>query len=518
MNLAKVTILCSLLALSACSENNGVVTENGPLDDPANDPVTEAISLDPAQRPELTPLPDVSYDPSLEKPPSTGGVALDDAEVATSEGAGDGGTGGTTGGTGTGGSTTGGDTTGGTAGESAEVDGDIAGTPVPPGETTGGTSDEQFRAGTLTAADYDDQLNPHLYQRYASDFLQNNGGTLDVPYLDLSNRIPINVYSSMGDKYAGVTLRFLNAGIEFLTLVTPPSGTTYLYRDIDALPSEFTIEAYGVYDANVFATINLDQAMASAGINITMPEEPASFDQDFHEPPRLDIMFVIDTTGSMGDELGYLQTELSATIQSLPYDEGAINLGLTFYRDIGDEYVVRAHGFTADVHTMQRTLRAESYDGGGDYPEAMDQALHQAIDANWQADSTRILFLVADAPPHNDKMRDTWNAAVQARAKNIHIVPIAASGVGENAEYLMRSMAAFTNGRYAFLTDDSGYGNPHAEPTVDCYVVTHLNDLMERIMNSVITGTRDEPSDNDIIRRVGNYQHGVCEPEVQTQQ
>jgi len=495
MKITKITILCGVLTLSACSENNDGSTVNGPVE-----PITDAISLDHAPRPELTPLPDVTFDPSLTNQSGTDGDVAE-AELASSESA----DGGTTGGADAGGT--------GTTGDSTAVDSDVAGVPVPPGDTTSGTSDEQFRAGTLTAADYDDQLNPHLYQRYASDFLQNKGGILDVPYLDLSNRIPINVYSSMGEKYAGATLRFLNAGMEFLTLVTPPSGTTYLYRDIDSLPSEFTIEAYGIHDASVFAKINLDQAMTSAGINIRMPEEPASANQDFHEPQRLDIMFVIDTTGSMGDELGYLQTELSAIIQSLPFDERTLNLGLTFYRDIGDEYVVRAHGFTNDALTMQQTLRAESYDGGGDYPEAMDQALHQAIDANWQDGSARILFLVADAPPHNNKMRDTWNAAVQARARNIHIVPVAASGVGENAEYIMRSMAAFTNSRYAFLTDDSGFGNPHAEPTVDCYVVTHLNNLMGRIINSLSTGTRDEPSDNDIIRRVGDYQGGVCQPQ-----
>jgi len=82
----------------------------------------------------------------------------------------------------------------------------------------------------------------------------------------------------------------------------------------------------------------------------------------------------------------------------------------------------------------------------------------------------------------------------------------------------MRSIAAFTNSRYLFLTDDSGYGNPHAEPEVDCYVVTHLDNLMIRVMKSLLFGLRDEPSANDIIRYVGNYNRGVCLPNETIQQ
>jgi len=64
-----------------------------------------------------------------------------------------------------------------------------------------------------------------------------------------------------------------------------------------------------------------------------------------------------------------------------------------------------------------------------------------------------------------------------------------------------------------FLTDDSGYGNPHAEPDVDCYVVTQLNNLMIRVINSLVAGVRQEPTSNDIIRQVGNYNQGVCDPQ-----
>ena len=61
-----------------------------------------------------------------------------------------------------------------------------------------------------------------------------------------------------------------------------------------------------------------------------------------------------------------------------------------------------------------------------------------------------------------------------------------------------------------FLTDDSGIGLPHAEPTVDCYVVTRLDQLVERVMMSLITGARVEPEGEDVIRTIGNYRNGIC--------
>ncbi|MEM7258241.1 MAG: protease complex subunit PrcB family protein [Pseudomonadota bacterium] len=222
-------------------------------------------------------------------------------------------------------------------------------------------------------------------------------------------------------------------------------------------------------------------------------------------------MFVMDTTGSMGDELSFLQTELSDIINGLPLQQSNINVGLVFYRDYGDVYVTRAYEFSNDLNTVQLNLNQERAQGGGDYPEAMDQALSAAIGAQWRSNSRRILFLLADAPPHGDRMRATWRAAEQARLSNIHLIPVAASGVAEDAEYIMRSIAALTNSRYLFLTDDSGYGLPHATPDVDCYVVTSLRNSMIRAMNSLVTGNRIEPADNDIIRRVGNYNNGVCD-------
>ena len=103
-----------------------------------------------------------------------------------------------------------------------------------------------------------------------------------------------------------------------------------------------------------------------------------------------------------------------------------------------------------------------------------------------------------------------WQQALSLRARGVHVVPVAASGVADEAQYLMRSMAAVTQSRYLFLTDDSGVGLPHDEPDVPCYVVTRLDGLIERVVASLLVGHRVEPQPDAIIRRTGDYDRGVC--------
>jgi hypothetical protein len=140
----------------------------------------------------------------------------------------------------------------------------------------------------------------------------------------------------------------------------------------------------------------------------------------------------------------------------------------------------------------------------------MDEALARAVAQDWRPDAVRALLLVADAPPHGTNMARTWAVAEAARAKRIQIVPVAASGVDDLAEFAMRGMSALTQSRYIFLTDDSGIGNAHAEPAVDCYQVTRLDALVRRVLASLVSGRRVEASPGEVIRSVGNYRNGRC--------
>lgn len=208
------------------------------------------------------------------------------------------------------------------------------------------------------------------------------------------------------------------------------------------------------------------------------------------EEKNVDIAFMIDATGSMGDEIAYLQSELSDVVErvkdSLPGN--SIRLAIVFYRDMGDAYVVIQKDFTSNIPEAIKYLRSNGAGGGGDYPEAVDSALHISVNNLAWSDNavTRILFPVLDAPPHETQaiITSIQNSVSRAAAKGIRITPLACSGVNKSTEYLLRSMALATNGTYVFLTDHSGIGNPHIAPTTDEYKVEKLNDALVRIIVS----------------------------------
>jgi hypothetical protein len=202
---------------------------------------------------------------------------------------------------------------------------------------------------------------------------------------------------------------------------------------------------------------------------------------------EVQIAFMVDATGSMGDELEFLKMDLKNVISKV--EEGNKNLKIStatvFYRDEGDEYVVKHSDFTKDINKTIQFINGQKADGGGDFPEAVHTALNELNKLQWNASArTRIAFLVLDAPPHHeDKVIKSVQASVKTAAeKGIKLIPIVASGIDKPTEFLMRFMAMYTNGTYVFITDDSGIGNSHLEPSVGEYQVEKLSNLMIRLI------------------------------------
>ena len=97
---------------------------------------------------------------------------------------------------------------------------------------------------------------------------------------------------------------------------------------------------------------------------------------------------------------------------------------------------------------------------------------------------TRIAFLILDAPAHHetDIIRSLQKSVQMCAAKGIRLIPVAASGVDKNTEFMLRFFAVTTGGTYVFLTNDSGVGNDHIQATVGDYEVEQLNSLMIRLI------------------------------------
>lgn len=217
---------------------------------------------------------------------------------------------------------------------------------------------------------------------------------------------------------------------------------------------------------------------------INMLKVPVSCDLN----DAVDIAFMVDATGSMGDEIHYLQAELADVIATIKDTLPGLMLrtGSIFYRDKGEEYLTRTSPLQADLKPTLDFIKKQSAGGGGDYPEAVEEGLERALkELDWNPKArARLLFMVLDAPPHQDDSTVHKMAQLTqlAAAKGVRIIPVVASGINKSAEYLFRSIALATNGTYVFLTDDSGIGNPHIKPTTDDWEVEKLNDLMARLV------------------------------------
>lgn len=203
---------------------------------------------------------------------------------------------------------------------------------------------------------------------------------------------------------------------------------------------------------------------------------------------RVDIAWVIDATGSMSDEISYLQAELSDVINRSQLEQPDITFeqAAVFYRDQSDAYITRHESFTEDLYSVHKFINQQSANGGGDFPEAVEEALDVAINnLNWHEDAmTKILFLVLDAPPHHnsERVKRLHALITKAAKRGIRIIPVASSGVDKSTEYFLRAIALATNGHYVFLTNHSGIGGAHIEPTASVYKVEFLNDLLTRLI------------------------------------
>jgi len=227
----------------------------------------------------------------------------------------------------------------------------------------------------------------------------------------------------------------------------------------------------------------------------------------------IDIALVLDTTGSMADELSYLQNEFKgiSSAVSAQFPTADVRWSLVVYRDAGDEYVTRGFDFTNVVSTFQTNLAAQRSNGGGDEPEAVPDAFQAALAQSWRgATAAQMLLWVADAPHHDFAVQNMRAALTSTKDKGIRIYPVAASNANPLCIATMRIGAQVTGGRYIFLTNDSGVGGGHSEPPVMCYYVTKLNDAIVRSVAMELTGKYVAPSPDAIVRVVGTPVGDTC--------
>lgn len=208
----------------------------------------------------------------------------------------------------------------------------------------------------------------------------------------------------------------------------------------------------------------------------------------------LDVCFLIDTTGSMGDEIGRIKHTLLAVTKRLRdlAVEFDLRYGAVLYRDLSDDYVTMRRLFSSDIEGFDAALRAVEANGGGDTPESLNQGLAEAIgQMDWRADAAKLCFLVADAPPHMDYAGDvSYDRSMRAAAeRGIKVHAVAASGLDPFGSLVMRQVAQMTRGRFTFIEyggDVAASGAAHG--VKDTGPANNLDAILFRTIQDELSG------------------------------
>ncbi len=389
-----------------------------------------------------------------------------------------------------------------TAGGEGRDKGGMTREPMAPAPMVGGARPEapaaprepEPQSGTLTAGSFDDNLHPDFFRKWATK-LQQHQGLGGLPGKFLGRRLLVSVRDADGNPVGNALVRAEPAGVP---LLTRSDGTAVFLTSWDQMSDgDVTLRVSGRDGARP-VTVSVPKGVDRW--EVKLPEARAGL------PRNLDLAIVLDTTGSMGDEMRYLASEVKAIAREIQsrFPDVRQRYALILYKDQGDEYVTRHFDFTESVDDFQTNLSAQRAGGGGDKPEAMEQALEAAGQLRWRDDDTaRVLFLVGDAPPHAQHVGRALAAVDQLRKNGVVLYPVACSGYDDPCEFVMRASGLLTGGQFLFLTDDSGVGNAHAEPHIPFYRVQRLDRMMIRMIASELSGKRVEPKPEEIIRTVG---------------
>ncbi len=331
----------------------------------------------------------------------------------------------------------------------------------------------------LTAGEVDDNAQWDDYLLYLRDY---SGAA--VMRVDVSERHQIIVQDSQGNPVLGARIGIEANGQEIAALRTHSDGRAYFFpRAYESQADEYTVSV------NVNGAVETFAISASSSQREWVVTHPAADQQQIET--RLDILFLIDATGSMADEINQLKENIraiSAQIDALP-SQPNVRFGMVAYRDRGDEYVARTFDFTPRVEEFAANLDSIYADGGGDYPEDLNEALSRAVhEPEWRVEGTvSLIFLVADAPPHLDYGQQNHYAVAmfEAAERGIKIYPIASSGLDSQGEYIFRQLAQTTGGRFIFLTygaEGPGSTGTETEFEVSDYTVSSLDALVVKIV------------------------------------
>jgi len=177
------------------------------------------------------------------------------------------------------------------------------------------------------------------------------------------------------------------------------------------------------------------------------------------QKPRVEICFVLDTTGSMSGLIEGAKQKIWSIANDImsakPRPE--VRFGLVGYRDRGDAYVTKRVEMTDDLDRIYASLQEFRANGGGDTPESVSEALHEAVTKMpWTENNAvlKVIYLVGDAPPQQYQDGKDWRKVCKkAVGAGLIINTIQCGGIAGTAE-VWKAIASNGEGAYALIPQD----------------------------------------------------------------
>jgi hypothetical protein len=330
-------------------------------------------------------------------------------------------------------------------------------------------------AGPLRAGSVDDNAAFDDYLAYRARIAE-----LGIPLRggDPTGRVVVSVADPAGRGVHGAVVTVTDAdGNPVATMTTTADGAARF------IPSMWSQPVDGTWTF----TAGSASVTAAAGGTAAIAVPDAATAQG---PVALDVLFLLDATGSMGDEIDQLKSSIDSVADRVAALEGSpdVRLAMTIYRDEGDAFVTGTYDFTSDVNAFRAALAEVVADGGGDYPEALDEAFDAALtEPAWRDPATtlQLIFLVADAPPHVERQVTGYDESIRSAVeRGIKVFPVASSESDDQAEAVFRQIAQATGARFVFLS--YGAGGAATGPSTDIdstdYEELALDDLVVRLV------------------------------------
>ncbi len=208
-----------------------------------------------------------------------------------------------------------------------------------------------------------------------------------------------------------------------------------------------------------------------------LQQPPFIPDQNYDR--TIELVFAIDTTGSMGGLIEGAKQKVWRIINDVTQRQKASNqkvlvrVGLVAYRDVGDNYVTRITPLSSDLDAVYSKLMKFRAEGGGDEPEHVRLAMNDALNATgWSARSnqndaygsvngigrlSQVLFLVGDAPPHDDYTQypSVQKTATEAKGHGIIVNAIQVGNI-QSTTPIWREVARKGGGEYFAIAQNGG--------------------------------------------------------------